>query len=862
MVSEGSVYYTVAGGLTGSRPPVHLQGSEWDGDAPNVLWTYMYSTYGWVEVTGYTDATHVTATVISRLPQSSLTGEVRWAEGAWYGYPGAVTFHQERLVHSKHPYFPERTWMSNTGAYKAFHQGTPVVASDALDVTLASKSINAVQWLESVRQLYIGSTGAEWMLAGSGGGSITPLDKRANAGSYNGSADVKPAVAEGSVLFIQQHGKIMKELVYSWESDAFKGEDLTILAEHLTREFAITAMVFQRSPFRVVWCIRADGKMLGLTYYKEQEVWGWHYHDIGGEVESVATIPGTNEDELWVIVKRYVNGALVRYVECMEDHFKGVDTTDAFFIDSGATHDGRINSAGETIAIQYIISSATVPVVVTKVNHGLSNGDTVRIRGVEGMLDENGVSIVNGFDFTVSGVSAKYFTLNLDGAVYDTSVGTDYEGSGDITGWDITLSRYTGRQLDIFSNAEAPMGLFFKYDGSEFYILDDNTDTIQTYIMSTPWRIDTAENSGRTLAIGDYGRDLAISADGTKLYLIHDGPSTSVIYQYTMSTPWDVATATYASKSLDCSSEDNSSVGAFFNSDGTKVYVMGAVNDTIYQYTMSTPWDISTATYDTKSFNVTEDATPTDLALSPNGKTLWVLGATLHRVYQYTLGTVGDISTAVYDTVYNTVNASVKGIYVKSSGDKMFDLAYTGTVSLMRHYDISGDSSGTVGVNTLNVTNLGHLVGETVSVLADGAPTEDKVVDASGGITLDTPASVVHAGLKYETDLQTLPPLQVDEGGAALPGLKQRPVSVILQMHKTLGFKIGAGEDDLMPYASTDDQVPEGRPAAMIEGFIEEIIDIVGNEYTREPGIFIRQDQPLPLTLLGLTTTMEVANDV
>ena len=777
----GSVYYSALGGTpSGPIPPIHLSGIESDGA---VLWEFKYSLYGWAKITGYTSSTVVVATVIYELPRSCLSPntEHRWSESAWSprnGYPGAVTFHQERLMWSKHPKFPEQTWASRTGLYRDHHAGIPVVSSDAIDVTLATKASNAIQWIisGSSKNLVLGTTGAEWMISGTGGAPITPLDKRANPGSRNGSSDTKPVAIEHAILFIQQHGKILKELLYSWEKDAFVTQDLTILAEHLTRDYGITHMVFQRSPFSAVWCIRADGMLLGLTYYKDQEVWGWHQHDVGGTVESVATIPGTNEDELWIIVKRYVNGALVRYVECMGSDFTGTDTLDAFFLDSGATHDGRLLSNGSVREIDYIVPGAVTTLIVTKAAHGLSAGDSIRFREVEGILDTEGKSLLNGYDFNIASVPTStkvYITL-------DTSAATQYEGSGSPVGWDASKGRLSGIQK-VFQTATplASEGFCFDNTGLKMFVADPGNDAVYQFALTTPWDISTLNTTAvRSVSITGDPKDIHLKSDGTRVYIVNDAANT--VKEYSLSIPWDIGTMTYVDE-LDVSSETTTPKMVRITDDGLTLYVLETSADTIFQYVMGTAWSLSTASYDSKSYVITEDATPESFAIKPDGTKLWVIGSTTKKLYQYTLSSAKNISTASYDTVSFDTVLAYQAMFVKSSGDKVFLVENVGADSVT-FFDTSGDSSGNVGRNITSLTNLGHLVGETVDLLIDGAPAQSQVVDNAGAVTLPFPGSVVHGGLGYESDIETLPPMRVNKGGEILPGIKQRPVSAVWQL--------------------------------------------------------------------------------
>jgi hypothetical protein len=103
--------------------------------------------------------------------------------------------------------------------------------------------------------------------------------------------------------------------------------------------------VYQQEPHSIVWAVRSDGLLLGFTFNREQDVLGWHRHPVGGDgiVECVESIPNPNgtQDDLWMIVRRTIDGATKRYIEYLETDFTEEETLeDAFFVDSGLTYDG------------------------------------------------------------------------------------------------------------------------------------------------------------------------------------------------------------------------------------------------------------------------------------------------------------------------------------------------------------------------------------------------------------------------------------------------------------------------------------------------------------------------------------------
>jgi hypothetical protein len=148
------------------------------------------------------------------------------------------------------------------------------------------------------------------------------------------------------------------------------------------------------------------------------------------------------------------------------------------------------------------------------------------------------------------------------------------------------------------------------------------------------------------------------------------------IYQYTLSVGFDLSTATYDNVSLNVTSEDGGPSGIFFNSTGTKMFMVGAGGNFIFQYTLGTSFDLSTVTYDGVSLDVTnEDYSPLGIFFNSTGTRMFMVGSQNDSVYQYTLGTGFDLSTASYDNVSLDISTEDKfpgGIFFNSTGTKMF----------------------------------------------------------------------------------------------------------------------------------------------------------------------------------------------
>jgi DNA-binding beta-propeller fold protein YncE len=205
------------------------------------------------------------------------------------------------------------------------------------------------------------------------------------------------------------------------------------------------------------------------------------------------------------------------------------------------------------------------------------------------------------------------------------------------TAWDVSTASYDSVSFSTSSQATIPIGLHFKPDGTKFYVTNNNDDNVYQYNLSTAWDISTASYDNKSFLYSSQsvqGREVYFKTDGTKMYLLED--SNETVYQYSLSIAWDVSTASYDSVSFSVSSQDTTPFGLAFNSDGTKMFVVGQQNDNVYQYSLSTDWDISTASYDSISFSVqSQETDPNHIAFKPDGTKFYIIGNVSDTVYQY-----------------------------------------------------------------------------------------------------------------------------------------------------------------------------------------------------------------------------------
>lgn len=437
--NSGNVYECIkAGTSAGSGGP--------SGEGDNIVdngatWKFLDDggvVYGNATITDINSTTNVDATVNKAF--GGTTAETDWRLGAFSGttgYPSAVAFFEQRLFFAGTTDQPQTIFGSQSGDFENF---TPsALDTGAITNTIATDEVNSIRWLSPGQVLAVGTAGGEFTLSSTTQqDAVTPSNVRVVRQGTRGVHSTRPVRIDNRVLFIQYHQRKLRELSFDFASDSFVSPDLTVLAEDVSGN-GFVEMAFQQEPDSVVWVVRDDGRLAGLTYMRDQEVVAWHEHvfggnnsksfnsassvgsnqitisshgyatgdavtydAVGGEVvgglvdgteyfvlvvdsntiklaatkpqalvsatitladassastqqlrqdsvcESAIVIPGTNEDELWLSIKRTVDGTTRRYVEVMSTKFdttRGSDKVTSIFADSALTYDSTATAS-------------------------------------------------------------------------------------------------------------------------------------------------------------------------------------------------------------------------------------------------------------------------------------------------------------------------------------------------------------------------------------------------------------------------------------------------------------------------------------------------------------------------------------
>ncbi len=289
-------------------------------------------------------------------------------------YPGSVTFFEQRTWYAGTNDDPQKFWCSQSSNYDNFTENSPVLDTDAFNATLATKQTNVVRWIEGNDDLIVfGANGGNIKLSGSSG-AFTPTNFQAKPLDYFGSAAISPIIKDNRIIYCQQDLRKIRAIEYNYDMDSYTPADLTKIADHISVG-NIKQMAYQDGRPDVVWAIKENGDLVGLTYDPNEAITGWHRHSTGVEFNdefyAISVMPQISlVDQLWAVNKRVVDSETKYYVEFMEgapdypergDYYTGDDLADeqsylyalwetqkhSFHLDSGLTYNGSALELGD-----------------------------------------------------------------------------------------------------------------------------------------------------------------------------------------------------------------------------------------------------------------------------------------------------------------------------------------------------------------------------------------------------------------------------------------------------------------------------------------------------------------------------------
>jgi hypothetical protein len=298
------------------------------------------------------------------------------------GYPRTVQIYQQRLVYAGTTEEPQTLFFSKTADFFNFAATEPLGRStgqfdsagrsiigeqiyedNALSLTISSDTVDQIEWLSEDRRLTIGTSGGIFQLYGTDDDvTLTPFSfSITKVSAWACDPTALPAKVGNNLLYVQNNGRKLRELAFDKLQDQYSAADLTLRSEDIS-ETGIIATAYQDQPYSVLWCLRNDGRLAGLTYVDLLQMRAWSRHTIGGshtdatygnhaKVESIASIPRGTHDQLWMIVKRDIDGGTKRYVEFLERYFVASEVvpSDAHFVDSGLEEPPSRTSASTSV---------------------------------------------------------------------------------------------------------------------------------------------------------------------------------------------------------------------------------------------------------------------------------------------------------------------------------------------------------------------------------------------------------------------------------------------------------------------------------------------------------------------------------
>lgn len=330
----GNTYECVDGTKTGVNPPDHLEGQQKsEVGAGGCTWLYLHSGYGIGQIVEVGAGT-ATINVITRMPdQLTSVASWRWALSPWSnanGWPAIADFHEGRFFLAASKSRPATIWASRSDDFNNHQAGSD--GADALNLTLAQRQLNAIRWIATGRVLGVGTSGREWTVSPSSLNEVlTPTNRKGTPASGEGSSAIRPVETDNAIVFVSASGDRLHEYAYSFQEDAYVAPDLSILASHIGLR-GFTRLAWDRDPNRIIWALLADGGLAGMTYRRDQGLAAWHRHPMtNGFVEDIATMwaPDGKSTQLWLIVRRVIDGQVKRYIEVMQPVFNGTGKTDA-----------------------------------------------------------------------------------------------------------------------------------------------------------------------------------------------------------------------------------------------------------------------------------------------------------------------------------------------------------------------------------------------------------------------------------------------------------------------------------------------------------------------------------------------------
>lgn len=314
---------------------LRLRGESISGNLQYEMWSDSFIQQSIVKLTSYVSARKMGVEVLQQAAGEEWTS--RWAQGSFSqraGYPACVFFYQDRLGFACTASEPQTLWFSKISEYEDFGHLRTQQQADGFSINLNGRSLNSIRSVAVCGKLFVFTSGSEWTV--SSAGAFSAYNVTAVQQSERGSSSVPALAAGGRVLFVQARGSAVRDFVYDYSTDAYAGDDLTLLARHLFFNREVKALAFQQEPDTLVWCLMGDGTLLCLTYLPGQNICAWARQETQGKVISLCNLPAGGYDAMWFAVER-AGGV---FIEKLAPRLATKNPQDQIFLDACVSFPG------------------------------------------------------------------------------------------------------------------------------------------------------------------------------------------------------------------------------------------------------------------------------------------------------------------------------------------------------------------------------------------------------------------------------------------------------------------------------------------------------------------------------------------
>lgn len=394
---------------------------------------------GHAKITAFGSATSVTAEVKDDF--DNITAVTDWKLGAWStttGFPSCVSFFEQRLVFASTTNNPQTLYFSKSGDYENFTSGTN--ADDAMIYTIASNQVNVIEALKATRTLIVMTTGGEYSVSsGSSQDAITPTNINIRKQSNYGSAGVDALSIGNATIFLQRAKRKIRELAYNFDSDGYQAPDMTILAEHIT-ESGITQMDYQQEPFSIVWCVRTDGVLAGLTYNRLEQVTAWHRHIFGGKSDTGKDI----KQQQIAFTANSTNVSTTNNTITISSH--GLATGDPVYYNAPSNAIGGLNNSN----LYYVISVDANTIKLASTAGNASGGTAISLTTAPG--SDTTQYIYQGINIYTDIIFSANHGFKTGDIVYYDNTGTSIGGLAENTKY--FVGKVDDNQFQLYTNED------------------------------------------------------------------------------------------------------------------------------------------------------------------------------------------------------------------------------------------------------------------------------------------------------------------------------------------------------------------------------------------------------------------------